>query len=141
MANEAAMDARKESKLLQDMVAAEKRIKSRKKKASGNESLMSKLAKKRKYSKTSKTMKPTKKTGRKGISIVKIYGHELYKGTDYDECGAEWFHIQYSNGDKECVIAVVVADEVSRLGADYILDNCLDNEERIEVALVNGLTK
>jgi hypothetical protein len=27
------------------------------------------------------------------------------------------------------------------LGADYILDNCLDNEERIEVALVNGLTK
>ena len=130
MANEAAMDARKESKLLQDMVAAEKKNKSKKKRAPGKDSSMGKLAKQGKRSKTDKRMKKTKKAKTRGDRrIEKIYGHELYKGADYEECGAEWFHIQYSNGDKECVTAVVVADEVPEMGADYILDNCLDDEE------------
>ncbi len=62
---------------------------------------------------------------------MKIYGHELYKGEGYEECGAEWFHVQYSDGDKECVTAVVVAREVPGLGADYILDSCWDSEEDI----------
>jgi hypothetical protein len=112
-----------------DILSTEKRIQSKKKRAPGKESSMGKLAKQRKHSKTAKKMKQAKKPKRKEKRIEKIYGHELYKGADYEECGAEWFHIQYSNGDKECVTAVVVADEVPGMGAEYILDNCLDDEE------------
>jgi hypothetical protein len=123
LANNSAVEARNESKTLQEMVAAEKKEKLKRKKIAGRIS--------KRPTKTAKKSKQSKQTKSKERSIVKIYGHELYKGDDYEECGAEWFHVQYSNGDKECVTAVVVAREVPGLGAEYIFDNCLGSEEDI----------
>jgi hypothetical protein len=120
MANSSAREARNESKTLQDMVTAQKKKLKRKKVVGQKRTKTTKTAKKRKQKKHSRSNER---------SIVKIYGHELYRGDDYEACGAEWFHVQYSNGDKECVTAVVVAEEVPGLWAEYILDSCLDTEE------------
>ena len=73
-----------------------------------------------------------KKTGNKknkAETIVAIYGHELYRGEDYEKCGSEWFYVRYGNGSRQSVNALVVAEEAPGLGADYILDNCMDSDE------------
>jgi hypothetical protein len=98
LANNSAVEARNESKTLQEMVTAEKKEKLKRKKIAGRIS--------KRPTKTAKKSKQSKQTKSKERSIVKIYGHKLYKGDDYEECGAEWFHVQYSNGDKECVTAL-----------------------------------
>ena len=68
MANGMAKNAREESKLLQEMSAVDKRNEKKKKKAK------------------------KKKSGNKmGATIVEIYGHELYEGVGFEECGAECF--------------------------------------------------
>jgi hypothetical protein len=79
----------------------------------------------------SKTKKKQKKVTKKNRAhtIVEIYGHELYRGEDYEACGLEWFHVKYGNGIKQSVTAVVVAKEVPGLGAEYVLEHCMDSEE------------
>ena len=75
--------------------------------------------------------KKNKKANKKSTAgtIVAIYGHELYRGEDYEKCGSEWFHVRYGNGLKESANALVVAEEALGLGADYILDHCMESEE------------
>jgi hypothetical protein len=40
--------------------------------------------------------------------------------------------VKYGNGSRESVNALVVAKEAPGLGADYILDHCMDSEEDIK---------
>jgi hypothetical protein len=115
MANGMAKNAREESKLLQEMSAVDKRNEKKKKKAKG-------------MTRTGEKAKKKKSGNKKGATIVEIYGHELYEGVGFEECGAEWFHVKYSNGKKESVTAVVVSEEAPGLGADYILEFCMDVE-------------
>jgi hypothetical protein len=58
------------------------------------------------------------------MTIVEIYGHK-----DFEECGAEWLHVKYSNVKTESVNALVVSEEAPELGAEYILEYCIDDEE------------
>jgi hypothetical protein len=134
LANEAAVDARKESRVLQDLIQAEKRREKKKRKEEEGESKKAATTNKRKPSgkENGGARSRKKKTGNKkskARTIVAIYGHELYGGEDYEKCGSEWFHVKYGNGSKESVNALVVAEEAPGLGSDYILDHCMDSEE------------
>jgi hypothetical protein len=94
LANGAAVDARKESRDLQETILSEKRSEKNLKKRKGK---ASKKAAKRKKRKTAGKEKRSvnarkKKTGikkSKARTIVAIYGHELYRGEDYEKCGFE----------------------------------------------------
>lgn len=114
--NGMARNVREESKLLQEMVAEDKRKEKKRKKAKAT------------TSSGTKDKKKSSKSKRK-VTIVEIYGHELYRGEDFVECGAEWFHVKYGNGKTESVNALVVSEEAPELGADYILEYCMDEEE------------
>ncbi len=61
-----------------------------------------------------------------------IYGHELYRGEDYEKCGLEWFYVRYGNGSRQSVNALVVAEEGPGLGMAYILDHCMESGEDIK---------
>jgi hypothetical protein len=123
----AAVDARKESKVLQDLVLAEKRCEKKKKAEDGARKKASTTNKRKPSGKENGNIGPRKKkTGNKknkAETIVAIYGHELYRGEDFEKCGSEWFHERYGNGLKQSVNALVVAEEAPGLGADYILDH------------------
>jgi hypothetical protein len=108
MANGMAKNSREEPKLLQEMSAVDKRNGKKKKKSKGT-------------TRTGAKAKKKKPCNKKGATIVEIYGHELYRGVGFEECGAEWFHVKYSNGKTESVTAVVVSEEAPGLGEDYIL--------------------
>jgi hypothetical protein len=122
---------------LQDLVLAEKRCEKKKKKAEDGARKKASTTNKRKTSgkENGNVRSKKKKTGnkkKKAETIVAIYGHELYRGEDYEKCGSEWFHVKYGNGSKQSVNALVVAEEAPGLGADYILDHCLESEEDIK---------
>jgi hypothetical protein len=134
LANGAAADAKKESKDLQELIQEERRCeKKAKDKASQKVTTGNKKKPNLKHNGKveSKKRKKVNKTSTAG-KIVAIYGHELYRGEDYEKCGSEWFHVKYGNGSRESVNALVVAQEAPGLGADYILDHCMESDEDIK---------
>jgi hypothetical protein len=137
VANGAAVDARKESKDLQETILSKKRCETNKKKAKEKASKKAATSNKRKTAgkengSVKSRKKKTENTNSKARTIMAIYGHELYRGEDYEKCGSEWFYVKYGNGSRELVNALVVAEEAPGLGADYVVDHCMDSEEDIK---------
>jgi hypothetical protein len=131
------VDARKGSKVLQDLVLAKKRCEKKKQKAEDGARKKALTTNKRKPlgKENGNIRSKKKKTGNKkskAETIVAIYSNELYRGEDYEKCGSKWFHVRYGNGLKQSVNALVVAEEAPGLGPDYIQDHCVDNEEDIK---------
>ncbi len=135
LANGAAVDARKESKDLQETILSRKRCEKNTKKAKEKSSKKTATSNKRKTAgkengSVKSRKKKTENNNSKARTIMAIYGHELYRGEDCEKCGSEWFHIRYV---RQCVNALVVAEEAPGLGVDYILDHFMDSEEDIKI--------